>query len=75
MKTITIQSEFSSMFNAYETMAVTSKGVIRVRCIYLDKERANRWAEEDNKHVPYYDETHECTIYHVQVNEITICLR
>lgn len=75
MKTITIQSEFASLFSAYETMAVTSKGVKRIRCISLDKDSANRWAEEDNKHVPYYDESHECTVYHVRVNEITICLK
>lgn len=75
MKTFIIESKYESMFKAYETIAVTDKGIMRTRCIQLDKETACMWADEDNRRVPFYDTIFNCIIYKVRVDEITICVR
>lgn len=74
MKTFTLQyeSNYESMMSGYITEAVTSKGIISLRGINLKKERAERWAAEDNAKAPYWDENWQCTVYHVRVVETTI---
>lgn len=72
MKTITIQSKFKNLFVAYECIAVTNKGVMRLGCPSLDKDRLERWTSEDNERAPYYDEIHECVVYHLEVRDISI---
>lgn len=74
MKTIKIQSEFDFIFDAYEVLLVTSKGLERYGFITINKMDAYQTAELQNKKVPYYNEGHECTVYHAFVRDITITI-
>lgn len=74
MKTFTLdyESNYEGIITGYDTEAITSKGIISIRGISLNKERTERWAKEDNERAPFYSETWECVVYHVRVIEVHI---
>lgn len=74
MKTFTLdyESNYEGIITGYNTEGITSKGIISIRGISLNKERTERWAKEDNEKVPFYDATWECMIYRVRVVEVHI---
>lgn len=70
--TLTYESNYPGILTGYAAEGITSKGIISLRGVSLDKERTERWAAEDNKMVPFYDSTWDCMVYHVRVVEVHI---
>ena len=70
--TLTYESEYEGIITGYIAQGITSKGIISMRGVSLNKERTERWAAEDNKKAPFYDATWDCMVYHVRVAEVTI---
>jgi hypothetical protein len=63
MKTITIESEYESMFNLYALELITACGVVQCHCVYVNRSRAeemadyyyrNGWRNMDNERYKVY---------------------
>lgn len=74
MKTIQIQSQYDSLFVAYQVWAYTKNGEIPYGCPSLNRERIEKKCNEYNEKAPYYCDIIDTFIFETYVRELTITL-